>query len=99
MGSTSTTTVMVIEPIAAPRGLPGELSCEYHAPTVIIVLIMIIYVAGEIAAIIVGVVIIIMGLLVILAIAFALKLKNDKHHHVIRSLKSELRWGMQQLLL
>ncbi len=49
------------------------------------------YIAGEIAAVIVGVVLIITGLLVILAILFTLKHKNNRHRHVIRSLKSELR--------
>jgi uncharacterized membrane protein len=43
------------------------------------------------AAVIVGVFLIITGLLIILAIAFTLKIKNDRHQRVIRTLKSELR--------
>jgi uncharacterized membrane protein len=45
------------------------------------------YTAGEMAAMIIGVALIITGLLVILAIAFTLKIKNDRHQRVIRSLK------------
>ena len=40
MGSTSSTIVTVIEPIAASNGISGELSCEYHAPTIMVTLIM-----------------------------------------------------------
>ena len=50
-----------------------------------------IYTAGEMAAIIVGVVLIIMGLLIIVAIAITLKLKNDRHQRVKQGLKPELR--------
>ena len=47
--------------------------------------------AGEVTGIIIGVVLIIVGLSVILAIVFTLKLKNDKHQHVKQSLKSQIR--------
>ena len=52
---------------------------------------IVLYTAGEIAAVIIGVVLIISGLLVILAFVFTLRLKNVKPQHVIWSLKSELR--------
>ena len=48
------------------------------------------YTAGEIAAVIVGIVLIIAGLLIMLAIVFT-KLKNDKYQCVTRNLTSELR--------
>ena len=47
--------------------------------------------AGEVTAIIIGVVLIIVGLSVILAIIFILKLKNDKRRCVTQSLKSQIR--------
>ena len=41
MGSISSTTVTVIKPIAASNGiLSGEHNCEFHAPTIMITLIM-----------------------------------------------------------
>ena len=49
----------------------------------------ILYTAGEIAAVIIGIVLIIVGISIIMALAivFALKLKNDKHQHVKQSMK------------
>ena len=90
MDSTSSTTVMIIdrEPIATSSGLSGKLSCEYYVPTVIIVttnsdeIALKLYTVGEVTGIIIGVVLIIVGLSVILAIVITLKFKNDKHRHV-----------------
>ena len=50
------------------------------------------YIAGEIAAtVITGIVVIITGLAVILAIVITLKLRNNRHQGVKQGLKSELR--------
>ena len=50
------------------------------------------YTAGEIAAaVITGIVLIIIGLSVILAIVITLKFRNDRHRRVKQGLKSELR--------
>ena len=49
------------------------------------------YTAGEITAAATGVVLVIMGLLILLAVIITLKLKNDAHQCVIQSLKSEIR--------
>ena len=100
MDPTSSTTVMIIdrEPIAASSGLSGKLSCEYYVPIIIIVvatnsdkIVVYNYTVGEVTGIIIGVVLIIVGLSIILAIVFTLKLKNDRHQHVKQSLKSQIR--------
>ena len=49
------------------------------------------YTVGEVTGLIIGIVLIIVGLSVILAIIFTLKLKNDKHRRVKQSLKSQIR--------
>ena len=47
---------------------------------------------GEVTGIIIGVVLIIVGLsVIILAIVFTLKFRNDKHQRVKQSLKSQIR--------
>ena len=68
------------------------ISCiyTYHCTVLPMMKLCVLCTAGEITAVIVGVVLIITGLLVILAIVFTLKLRNDRHH-VIYSSKSELR--------
>ena len=53
----------------------------------------VLYTAGEVTGVVIGVVLVIMGLLIILlfAIVITLKLKNDRHQCVIRNLKSEMK--------
>ena len=84
---------MIIEPILGSSGLSGEQSCEYYAPTVILAIKIFLFsnAVGEVIAITIGVVLIIVGLSVTLAIVFTLKLKNDKHQHVKQRLKSQIR--------
>ena len=55
-------------------------------------IVLTLYTAGEIAAaVITGIILIIIGLSVILAIVITLKFRNDRHQCVKQGLKSEIR--------
>ena len=97
MDSTSFTTVLVTitEPNPATSALSGNIVVNNATITSVTTnshkIALKLYAVGEITGIIIGVVLIIVGLSVILAIVFTLKLKNDRHQHVKQSLKSQIR--------
>ena len=62
-----------------------------HAGIVVLLMMIVLYTAGEIAAVIIGIALIIVGVSIIIILLVTLKLKNDRHQRVKQNLKSELR--------